>query len=89
MVNYEDFDEHVASLGHSTRAKNQVQIPMIDDIINQLNDEKRWLSSTWVAEPKKDPRRPPPIMRFFISKENKITPVRQAETNVASRRHVM
>lgn len=44
MVNYEDFDEHVASAGHGTRAKNQAQIPMIDDIINTLNEEKRWLS---------------------------------------------
>ena len=62
---------------------------MIDDLINNLNDEKRWLSSTWVAEPKKDPRRPPPVMRYYISKEHKITPVRQPDNNVASRRHVM
>ena len=89
MVNYEDYDEHVQNSSHITRAKNQIQIPQIDELITELNQERRWESSTWVAEPKQDKRGPKPIIRFVISKDNKITLVHHNHSNVASRKHIM
>ena len=48
-IAYEDFDEHIAKESHQRRAKNQVQIQMIDELIKEMNIEEKWMN--WKPDP--------------------------------------
>ena len=41
-LQYDDFETHILTESHLKRAKNQPQIVSIDDMINEMNVQKKW-----------------------------------------------
>jgi len=72
LNNYESFDDHIVSEGHLIRAKNQLHLSKIDDIINQLNSDTTW-KDKWIPDP--SPSNLDPLIQFKISRDGKITQV--------------
>ena len=88
MCIYENFEEHVTGESHLIRAKNQVYLTKIDDIINQLNCDEPWIHN-WKPEAPKVKPTGRKMFQYKITKEGKIKEIYTTPDNVASRKTFM